>query len=138
MDPELFSKLVLNNFGTIPVKLLLHLSSAFKPGGLKNRNGTVLYKELVKDNQIPVLALAGDSDLICPPAAVEDTVKAMPPDAVTYKNFPGYAHYDLLVGHQARDEVYPVILKFLLDHDGAAVGGDYMPGLEDDTAFGCS
>lgn len=56
--------------GTIPMRLLHQLKSAFVPGGLKNRDGSVSYKELLKDCEVPVMAIAGDRDLICPPSAV--------------------------------------------------------------------
>ena len=56
--------------GTIPMELLLQLKSAFEPGGLKNRDGSVSYKELLKDCEVPVMAIAGDHDLICPTSAV--------------------------------------------------------------------
>lgn len=56
--------------GTIPVKLLLQLATVFKPGGLQNRKGTISYMERLKTCKVPVLAIAGDEDLICPPIAV--------------------------------------------------------------------
>lgn len=122
MDPELFRKLVLNNFCTIPAKLLLHLTTVFQPGGLRNRTGTMFYKDHLHLSNAPVLAIAGDEDLICPPAAVEDTVKSLPGDLVVYKLFGGknnchYGHYDLVCGRKAKDEVYPHIKDFLLHHD---------------------
>ncbi|KAJ7954146.1 Alpha/beta hydrolase family protein [Quillaja saponaria] len=79
MDTELLEKLVFNNFCTIPAKLILQLTTAFRE------------------------ALAGDQDLICPPEAVEETVKLIPEHLVSYKVFgeptgPHYAHYDLVGG----------------------------------------
>ncbi|XP_048501869.1 uncharacterized protein LOC104884869 isoform X2 [Beta vulgaris subsp. vulgaris] len=70
MDPELLKKLVLNNFCTIPAKLLLQLTTAFREGGLCDRSGTFFYKDHLHKSSTPVLALAGDQDLICPPEAV--------------------------------------------------------------------
>ncbi|GAA0175985.1 lipase [Lithospermum erythrorhizon] len=70
MDPELLKKLVLNNFCTIPAKLLLQLTSAFREGGLRDRSGKFFYKDHLHKSKTPVLALAGDRDLICPPEAV--------------------------------------------------------------------
>jgi pimeloyl-ACP methyl ester carboxylesterase len=70
MDPELLSKLILNNFCTVPAKVLLQLTTAFRDGGLCNRNGTFFFKEHLHKIKVPVLALAGDEDLICPPEAV--------------------------------------------------------------------
>lgn len=103
MDPDLFKRLVLNNFCTIPAKLLLQLTTAFRERGLCNRDGTFFYKEHLHKSKIPILATAGDKDLICPPEAVEDTVNLIPEHLVTYKLFgepegPHYAHYDLVGG----------------------------------------
>nr|XP_027189753.1 uncharacterized protein LOC101511016 isoform X2 [Cicer arietinum] len=103
MDPDLYKRLVLNNFCTIPAKLLLQLTTAFRERGLCNRNGTFFYKEHLHKSNIPILAVAGDKDLICPPEAVEETVKLIPEHLVTYKLFgdpegPHYAHYDLVGG----------------------------------------
>ncbi|XP_010906980.1 uncharacterized protein [Elaeis guineensis] len=70
MHPELFAKLVLNNFCTVPAKVVLQLTTAFRDGGLCNRTGTFFYKDHLHKCNVPVLALAGDQDLICPPEAV--------------------------------------------------------------------
>ncbi|TVT99367.1 hypothetical protein EJB05_55255, partial [Eragrostis curvula] len=125
MDPELLSKLILNNFCTVPAKVLLQLTTAFRDGGLRNRTGTFFFKEHLHKIKVPVLALAGDEDLICPPEAVYETVKAIPPHLVTYKVFgkpegPHYAHYDLVGGRKAVHEVYPCIIEFLSQHDSVS------------------
>ncbi|XP_050279549.1 uncharacterized protein LOC126720770 isoform X3 [Quercus robur] len=124
MHPELLKKLVLNNFCTIPAKLLLQLTTAFREGGLCDRSGTLSYKDHVHKGNVPILALAGDQDLICPPEAVEATVKLIPEQLVTYKVFgepggPHYAHYDLVGGRLAVEQVYPCITQFLTQHDSA-------------------
>ncbi|KAJ4820566.1 alpha/beta hydrolase family protein [Rhynchospora pubera] len=125
MHPELFSKLVLNNFCTVPAKVLLQLTTAFRDGGLRNRNGDFYFKEHLPNCNVPVLALAGDRDLICPPEAVYETVKLLPQNMVTYKVFgkpegPHYSHYDLVGGRLAVNEVYPCIVEFLTCHDGVS------------------
>jgi pimeloyl-ACP methyl ester carboxylesterase len=56
--------------GTVPAKVLLQLATAFREGGLRNRAGTFFFKEHLRKIKVPVLALAGDEDLICPPEAV--------------------------------------------------------------------
>ncbi|MCO5555868.1 hypothetical protein L7F22_009413 [Adiantum nelumboides] len=123
MDPELFKKLVLNNFCTIPTKLLLQLMTAFQPRGLQNRTGTFFFKDHLSTAMVPVLAVAGDLDLICPPSAVLDTSKALPENLVEYKLFGGknnthYGHYDLVCGRAARKEIFPYVMDFLVRHDG--------------------
>ena len=59
--------------GTIPAKLILQLTTAFREGGLRDRSNTFYYKDHLHKCHVPVLALAGDQDLICPPVAVEGT-----------------------------------------------------------------
>ncbi|KAK1325790.1 hypothetical protein QJS10_CPA01g01585 [Acorus calamus] len=122
MDPELYEKLVLNNFCTVPAKLLLQLTTAFREGGLRDRSGKFSYKDHLHNCDVPVLAIAGDQDLICPPEAVYETVKIIPQHMVTYKIFgqpngPHYAHYDLVGGRLAIEEEYPYIIDFLCRHD---------------------
>lgn len=122
MHPELLSKLVFNNFCTVPAKVVLQLTTAFREGGLCNRTGNFSYKDHLRECQTPVLALAGDKDLICPPEAVYETVKLIPQRMVNYRVFgnpegPHYAHYDLVGGRLATDEVYPCIIEFLSHHD---------------------
>ncbi|XP_068638162.1 uncharacterized protein [Aristolochia californica] len=122
MHPELFERLVLNNFCTIPAKLLLQLTTAFRADGLRDRSGNFFYKSHLSKTNVPVLALAGDQDLICPPEAVYETVKFLPQHLVTYKLFgqpngPHYGHYDLVGGRLMVDEVFPCIIEFLSRHD---------------------
>lgn len=123
MHPKLLKKLILNNFCTIPAKLLLQLATAFRDGGLCDRSGKFFYKDHLHKSSVHVLAIAGDTDLICPIEAVQDTVKLIPKNLVTYKVFgepegPHYAHYDLVGGRQAVDQVFPCIANFLSHHDG--------------------
>lgn len=122
MHPELLEKLILNNFCTIPAKLILQLTTAFKEGGLSDRSGRFFYKDHLHKSNVPILAIAGNKDLICPPEAVEETVKLIPDNLVTYKVFggaegPHYAHYDLVGGRMAVQQIYPCIIEFLSRHD---------------------
>ncbi|KAK8986696.1 hypothetical protein V6N11_010247 [Hibiscus sabdariffa] len=122
MHPKLLEKLVLNNFGTIPTKLIFQLTSAFGEKGLCDRSGKFSYRDHLNKCSVPVLAIAGDQDLICPPEAVEETVKFFPENLVTYKIFgehhgPHYAHYDLVGGRLAMEQVYPCIVQFLSHYD---------------------
>lgn len=54
----------------MPAKLLLQLTTAFQEGGLRDRSGTFFYKDHISKIDVPVLAIAGDLDIICPPEAV--------------------------------------------------------------------
>ncbi|KAI4302565.1 hypothetical protein MLD38_038294 [Melastoma candidum] len=122
MEPELLEKLVLNNFCTVPSKLLLQLTTAFYDGGLRDRSGSFLYKDHIAKSNVPILAIAGDQDLVCPPEAVYETAKLIPPHLLKYKVFgepggPHYAHYDIVGGRMAAVQVYPCIVDFFNQHD---------------------
>lgn len=56
--------------GNIPAKLLLQMTTAFQERGLCDRSGKIFYKDHLHESSVPVLALAGDLDQICPPEAV--------------------------------------------------------------------
>ncbi|KAH1091517.1 hypothetical protein J1N35_018774 [Gossypium stocksii] len=124
LQPKLFQKLLTENFETVPAKLLLQLATAFEEGGLCDRSGTFFYKNHLSKSNVPVLAIAGDQDLICPPDAVYETVKLIREPLVTYKVFgepggPHFAHYDIVGAQRAVDLVYPCIIEFLNHHDAA-------------------
>ncbi|XP_042961518.1 uncharacterized protein LOC122296137 isoform X3 [Carya illinoinensis] len=107
---------------TVPAKVLSQLTTAFQKGGLRDRSGTFFYKDHLRKTNVPILALAGDQDLICPPEAVYETVKLISEDLVAYKVLgepggPHYGHYDLVGGRLVADQVYPCIIEFLSRHD---------------------
>ncbi|KAL3338569.1 hypothetical protein AABB24_027612, partial [Solanum stoloniferum] len=112
----------LSQCGTIPAKLILQLTTAFREGGLRDRSGKIFYKDNLHKSNVPVLAVAGDKDIICPPEAVCETAKLIPEHLVTYKvlgddNGQHYAHYDLVGGRMAAGHVYPCIIQFLSCYD---------------------
>ncbi|KAB2041088.1 hypothetical protein ES319_D02G125400v1 [Gossypium barbadense] len=132
LQPKLFEKLVTKNFKTVPAKLLLQLATIFEEGGLRDRSGTFFYKNHLSKSNVPVLAIAGDQDLICPPDAVYvcndingvEIVKLILEPLVTYKVFgepsgPHFAHYDIVGAQRVVDLVYPCIIEFLNHHDAA-------------------
>ncbi|KAG5586521.1 hypothetical protein H5410_046955 [Solanum commersonii] len=84
------------------------MTTAFQERGLRDRSGKIFYKDHLHKSRVPVLALAGDLDQICPPEAVYETVKLIPENLVKYKVFgdadgPHYAHYDLVCGRMLGD-----------------------------------
>ncbi|KAG8055780.1 hypothetical protein GUJ93_ZPchr0001g31072 [Zizania palustris] len=125
MDPELLSKLILNNVFMMLAKVLLQLTIAFLDGGLYYQGGTFLLKQHMRKIKVPVLALAGDEDLIPPLEAVYAllvyaglgypllqlavVVKSIPQHLATFKLFgepkgPHYAHYDLVGGRKSSNK----------------------------------
>ncbi|XP_012440960.1 uncharacterized protein LOC105766157 isoform X1 [Gossypium raimondii] len=134
MHPELLEKLVLNNFCTIPTKLIMQLTSAFGDKGLCNRSGKLSYRDHLNKSNVPVLAIAGDQDLICPPEAVGETAKLFPENLVTYKLFgephgPHYAHYDL-VGGRLHQIYTSHSYCYVIDHFRGGIGRAYVTQIQ--------
>ncbi|CAN1311811.1 hypothetical protein LINPERPRIM_LOCUS28471, partial [Linum perenne] len=122
LDSQASAKLVSDGLCTVPAKLLLQLTTAFQEGGLRDRTGTFFYKKHLPKSNVPVLALAGDQDLICPPAAAYETAKFIPKHLVTYRVLgeprgPHYGHFDLVGGRWACHDVYPRITDFFSRRD---------------------
>ncbi|KAF8111352.1 hypothetical protein N665_0076s0327 [Sinapis alba] len=122
MDPEVIEKLVLNSLCPVPAKLLYQLATSVDKGGLRDRTGSFYYKDHISTTNVPILALAGDWDLVCPPDAVYETVKLIPEHLATFKVFgspggPHYGHQDMISGRTARSEIYPLVIQFLQRHD---------------------
>ncbi|PWA86387.1 hypothetical protein CTI12_AA141010 [Artemisia annua] len=120
VHPELMEKFVMTNFCTVPAKLLLQLTTAFQEGGLRDRSGTFFYKDHISKIDVPVLAIAGDLDIICPPEAVYETIKLVPKHLAMYKVFgepggPHYAHYDLVGGRLLNTEATSLIAQATSD-----------------------
>lgn len=72
----------------------------------------------------PLLAIAGKADKAAPPEDVKETVNRVKSKDKTYHLFSkdkgykaNYGHLDLNLGIHAKNEVYPVIHNWLLQHD---------------------
>ncbi|WOK98626.1 hypothetical protein Cni_G07338 [Canna indica] len=109
MHPELFAKLVFNNFYRY-VFCLNHVQNQ------------------LCNCDVPILTLAGDLDLICPPEAVYEIVKLIPKEMVTYKVFgkangPHYAHCDLVGGRLAEVSVKR---EWISEFKGRLEGGNQV------------
>ena len=106
--------------------VLLQLASAFEPGGLRSRDRRRAYLDDLRAGAVttPVLALAGDRDAQCTAeaAAVPLAALAGPSRLAAFGRVHGhashYGHFDLIIGRQARAEVWPTIEAWLEEHDG--------------------
>ncbi|MBA0746642.1 hypothetical protein Gogos_009144, partial [Gossypium gossypioides] len=110
------------------------LTSAFGDKGLCNRSGKLSYRDHLNKSNVPVLAIAGDQDLICPPEAVEETAKLFPENLVTYKPFgephgPHYAHYDL-VGGRLHQIYTSHSYCYVIDHFRGGIGRAYVTQIQ--------
>jgi pimeloyl-ACP methyl ester carboxylesterase len=125
VDPVLVRRLHAKVFGTVSTAVLLQLSTAFTPGGLRSADGSRRYLDDLRAAEVrtPVLALAGDRDEQCPPGATERTLAALRcrtelvECGLAQGHSSHYGHFDLIIGRRAPIEVWPAMEAWLVDHD---------------------
>jgi pimeloyl-ACP methyl ester carboxylesterase len=124
VDPHLARRLYATAIHSCSTPVMVQLASAFHPGGLRSRDGTTAYLEALARVKVPVLALAGTSDLQCPPDAARATLDNLAAPGRRFVAFGrvhgqsnDYGHFDMIIGRRAADEVYPVITDFLEHND---------------------
>jgi pimeloyl-ACP methyl ester carboxylesterase len=115
---EMFRK----NWEPIPISLISQLRSAVGPGGLRSKDGTKTYADILPSITIPMLLLAGSEDAQCPPTSMELAHSLI--ENSTYKCLGKkigqkheYGHFDLIVGLNAKTEVWDGISHFLENND---------------------
>jgi alpha-beta hydrolase superfamily lysophospholipase len=113
-------------FYTVPLPVLLQLSTAFEAGGLRKCDSDVRYLDLASRSSVPVRLLVGDRDRQCPPAACARTYEHLSQHSdahqmIIFGKSAGqadhYGHFDLLLGKRAVEEVFPAIEAWLMQHD---------------------
>jgi polyhydroxyalkanoate synthase len=122
-DPELWREVSSRGFHAVSPPVMAQLATAMQPGGLRARGGSA-YTSGLAGATTPVLAIAGERDPQCPPDAAARTLEAVGSkrrELVVFGRSHGhrdhYAHWDLLMGRRANDEVFPHIDRFLDEHD---------------------
>ncbi len=124
IDPVLWRRMAATCFHTVSTGVLVQLATAFEPGGLASADRRTRYLETLSRAELPLLSLAGSVDRQCPPEAAHKTGRAFRHAASRVEIFgrahghaEEYGHFDLLVGKNAPDEVWPVIERWLEAHD---------------------
>jgi len=94
-----------------------------KTGDFWNADSTLSYTEHLKQMELPMLFLAAKTDNMAPEFAMQRAFHSVSSEDKTYRLFAvvnsdsaDYGHCDMITGKIARDEVYPVILKWLDAH----------------------
>ncbi|GBF90704.1 alpha beta hydrolase [Raphidocelis subcapitata] len=126
------SKLLRTCFRFIPRGLVSQfMNSMNSPQGLTSADGSFRYCEpkALRHARTPVLGITGDWDLFCPPPGGLRTVQQfggehrrfvfLGPAYGTAKSH--YGHFDVIMGKNAREEVWPHITAFLAEHDAPDV-----------------
>ncbi|MDF1660529.1 MAG: alpha/beta hydrolase [Planctomycetota bacterium] len=111
-----------NVFQDISPGVLRRLATTFEQGGFSSKDGFEFTKN-AGQFKAPLLAIGGDVDQQVSTSAIKNTVETLGSEKTKiqfigpeYGHKNSYGHADLLMGDQAHEEVWPVLLKWLQDH----------------------
>jgi len=104
--------------------VLDHLLRMIKQGEFVSANGSFSYRRNLGKIQVPLLLVGGGDDPLAPPESMrlihravksaDRTVRIFGPRS---KDSAAYGHVDLILGKKAREEVFPVIARWLKQRD---------------------
>lgn len=114
------SQAIMRDIHSIPVTLFKYALHAFKKGGIRSADQQLVYSSRAKDISIPLLFISADKDVVWTPSVIAENLKLftynnakMLPVGKEYGNSEHYGHFDMLMGKNAENEVFPEILKWL-------------------------
>jgi len=99
----------------LPLTLLRQVLSWQVEGALTSRDGAFDWSEALVDARVPLLALCGSEDLVCPPDAARHVVACWG-DAADFTQVEGLGHVDLLLSNRAADKVFAPLVAWLEPH----------------------
>jgi alpha-beta hydrolase superfamily lysophospholipase len=124
VDADVWRQACRSVFCSVSSPVMAQLSTAMEPGGLRSRDGSLVYTDHLSTATSPILAIAGTRDPQCPPDAARRTLEAVGSARREFRAFgrahghaDDYGHFDLLIGRRAHAEVFPCIDAWLEEHD---------------------
>lgn len=124
IDQKVKEKLLEMALSPVNPGVLDHLSQMIRKGEFVSAKGDYSYRKNLAKVRVPVLLIGGEKDPMAPPKALRDTHRALGTKDRTLRIFGSrskdpvkYGHFDLILGKKAREEVFPVIGKWLRRRD---------------------
>lgn len=119
----ILKRIVVNLASDISSTLLYQISSWLENGYIKDKTGSYNFSEGISKIHIPIFAITGSVDLICPPEAIlwlkeqlkEDQLK-ITIAGINSGFSTDYGHGDIIFGKKAPDEIFPLILSYVELH----------------------
>lgn len=122
MEPLTITNLFLNVVEDVPQGVLDQFNSMIKTGQFTRADGSFDYTENLDKVEVPILLIAGQVDNLAPPEVVSFAYQRVSSTDKTYRMFgrvngykANYGHDDLILGKYSRDEVFPLISKWLTE-----------------------
>ena len=123
VDTNVARMMFRKNWTSIPVSLIKQLRFCLEPGGIRKNDGS-LYENTLPLIKVPMLCIAGSVDEQCHSICMEKLNNVIQCEShyrligqeSGHKN--DYGHFDLIVGTNAKTEVWDMVSRFLKKHDG--------------------
>lgn len=105
--------------------VLDHLLLMIRRGEFISAQGNFSYRRNLAKIQLPILLIGGKGDMLAPPEAIRLVYRSVSSTDRTLrilgprpKGSAAYGHIDLILGKKAKEEVFPVIGRWLQQRDG--------------------
>lgn len=125
IEDEVREKLLGDALASINPGVLDHLLLIIKRGEFVSAKGDFSYRKNLAKIQLPLLLIGGEKDMLAPPASIRAVHRAVSSADRTLRVFgpsfrdsTAYGHVDLVLGTRAKDEVFPVIGRWLKKREG--------------------
>ena len=112
IEPHLLDRYLSRAFDWTSLGVLFDVLKGGNRVSLRSRDGRVDYALAFESLNRPVLAVAGEFDLLAPPDSVEAAIKRSRSRDKRFRMFP-LGHIDLIVGREATCTVWPLIGDWL-------------------------
>lgn len=118
VEIETYRAMAANGMHPVASRVLRELARAIDGRGMCDSRGR-RYVDLLaeKGYPFPILAMAGTADLQCSPHAARRFGTAFMEFGKPHGYLADYGHDDLVIGKNARIEVWPHIARWLVEHD---------------------
>jgi poly(3-hydroxyalkanoate) synthetase len=120
IEGEVKEKLLEEALAEINPGILDHLLTMVRRGEFVSAKGDFSYRKNLSDVQVPILLIGGEGDKIAPPEALRSVYRAVTSTDRTLRIFGprsqdslAYGHIDLILGKKAKQEVFPVIGRWI-------------------------
>jgi polyhydroxyalkanoate synthase len=124
IEDEIKEKLLEEMLVEINPGVLEQLLLMIERGEFVSAKGDFSYRKNLSEIQIPFLLIGGEGDKVAPPGAIRAVYRAVGSADRTLRIFGArskdsvdYGHIDLILGKKAKDEVFPVIGRWLKQLD---------------------
>ncbi|MGC8926923.1 MAG: alpha/beta hydrolase [Myxococcota bacterium] len=123
IDTPILRRIFVNLATDISSTLLNQIAQWLETGYIKDRNLNTNFSEGIKDIEIPIYAMTGSVDMMCPPDAVL-SLKEKLKDKELKITIAGiqtgfstdYGHGDIIFGRKAPEEIFPLITSYIEAH----------------------